>query len=64
MTSKKYACLSCGYVHDGKTERKRVDSEGCNAGPHPSRGSHGVEICRVCPECGHRHRIDWEDDEV
>lgn len=56
-----YACLKCGFVHDGKTERIREDRES-KGGRFGSSAYHGYATYRTCPKCGEKRCIKSEPD--
>lgn len=58
-----YACLSCGFVHDGKkVERTKEDRDGHWGPLQPIKPFHGFVTYRVCPECGHKQLLKIEED--
>lgn len=58
-----YACKKCGFIHEGKTERERVDRDEHTGGRMGCKVcNHGWATYRICPECGYKESIKWEKD--
>ena len=59
-----YACLKCGFVHDGKIFKRNYHREARPGyvsrmtGTHPATPEiNGKEYYRKCPDCGEEKRI-------
>ncbi len=56
-----YACLSCGFVHEGEVTQKRYDTDG--GGSHyPQKPFHGIIIERICPKCNAANMVKMKSD--
>lgn len=59
----RYACLECGFIHNGKTIiRKRIDRETPANRCCCSSFFHGFITYRICPKCEHKQQIKVEED--
>lgn len=60
-----YACLSCGFIHDGKLiDKERVDQPYvCMKMLGSIKEWHGFKWYRTCPECKHQKFLRSKEDE-
>ena len=59
-----YACLSCGFIHNGKNiQRERIDEDKpCKHFASPGCKFHGYITYRICPECKNKQQLYVEKD--
>jgi len=63
MGVKMYACLECGFIHDGKKEiRERIDEERSANRRFGGYLFHGWITWRICPKCKHKQQLKVEKD--